>query len=106
MTTEIYRGIRTKKGCTVTVNGEPLPPRHDLINHSLNGFEWGYSCSGAEQLSLAILAWHCGSDEQRALDNYYEFKELVISHIPFTHWRMDREYIEHNLKEFERNRTN
>jgi hypothetical protein len=40
-----YRGIRTGDGATVTVNGQPLNPRHDLRNHSPNGFEWGYSAS-------------------------------------------------------------
>ncbi len=105
MTTEIYRGIRTKSGCTVTVNGEPLPTRLDLINKSPTGFEWGYGGSGPAQLALAILAWHCVSDEQRALDHYEEFKSLVIAHIKTDNWVMDREYIEQHLKAIEHRRA-
>lgn len=101
MTTEIYRGERAKNGCAVTVNGNLLPHRADLINFSQGTFDWGLPGDEAKQLALAILAHHCGSDEQRAIDNYDEFKSLVIAHIPCDTWLMDREYIEQMLRTIE-----
>lgn len=101
MTTEIYHGTRTKTGCVVTVNNQPLPTRLDLANHSPDGFEWGYNGSGPAQLALAILAYHCRGEEQRALNNYQEFKDLVTSHIPSNNWGMDREFIEQHLRAIE-----
>jgi hypothetical protein len=101
MTTEIYQGQRTQRGCAVTVNGTPLPPRTDLINFSNNAFDWGFCSAEAKQLALAMLAHHCGGDEQRAIDNYDEFKNLVIAHIPCDAWLMDREYIEQMLRTIE-----
>lgn len=59
--TLLYLGTRTENGTVVTADGEPLPPRHDLFNHSPTGFEWGYGGSGPAQLALAILAHHLGS---------------------------------------------
>jgi hypothetical protein len=100
MTNEIYQGMRIQNRCTVTVNDKPLPIRHDLVNKSA-GFEWGFNGAGPAQLALAILAYHCGSDEQRALDNYDEFKILVTAHIPCNTWSMDREYIEQILRKIE-----
>lgn len=102
MTTEIYRGTRTRHGCIVKINGQPLCPRFDLANKSPTGFEWGYNGSGPAQLALAILANHCRSDEGRALENYDEFKTLVVARIPSDSWMMDREFIEQILKAIER----
>ncbi len=58
-----YHGVRDgspeELGEThVTVDGEPLPLRLDLYNHSPTGFEWAYNGSGPAQLALAILAHH------------------------------------------------
>lgn len=41
----------------VTVNGKPLNPKKSqaVINHSPDGFNWGYNGSGPAQLALAIL---------------------------------------------------
>lgn len=63
-TIHIYLGTRVDghRGRTVvTADGERLPPRNDLFNHSPDGFEWGYGGSGPAQLALAILAHHLGS---------------------------------------------
>jgi hypothetical protein len=38
----------------------PLPPRNDIVNHSPDGFEWGYGGSGPAQLAFAILADYLG----------------------------------------------
>lgn len=53
-----YQINRTDDGVTATVNGEPLPLRLDLANHSPTGFEYGFGGSGPAQLALAILADH------------------------------------------------
>lgn len=42
----------------------PLEPRHDLRNHSPDGFEWGYSGSGPAQLALALAADVLGDDDR------------------------------------------
>lgn len=73
-----YCGRRTKEGAIVTVNGRPLNPRHDLRNHSPDGFEWGYNGSGPAQLALAILADHL-EDDDLALGHYQDFKSAVVA---------------------------
>ena len=72
-----YQIIRSDFGVVATVDGRPLPPRTDLINHSPTGFEFGYGGSGPAQLSLAILADCIG--EPLALEFYQEFKWAVIA---------------------------
>lgn len=80
-----YRGRRTEDGTIVTVNGQPLNPRHDLYNHSPDGFEWGYAGSGPAQLALAILADHLGND-QLALVYYQAFKSDVVTALKEDEW--------------------
>lgn len=80
-----YRGRRTTDGVVVTVDGKPLAPRHDLYNHSPNGFEWSYSGSGPAQLALAILADHLGNDAL-ALANHQEFKFRVVAGLAEQEW--------------------
>ena len=65
-----YCGHRRDDGtCVVTVSGHgehgfrALPWRLDLVNHSPDGFEWGYGGSGPSQLALAILADALADDE-------------------------------------------
>lgn len=87
---------------SVTVNGRPLPMRLDLARHSPTGFEWGYAGSGPAQLALAILAWHCGSDEGRAIDLYQAFKFRVVASLPRQSWKLTRSEIESVLEQVER----
>lgn len=55
----VYEGFReVDRTVLVLVNGEPLDPRNDLMNHSPDGFEYGYGGSGPAQLALALLADH------------------------------------------------
>lgn len=96
-----YRGKRTRYGCTVTVDGRNLPLRTDLVNHSPTGFEWGYGGSGPSQLALAILCWHCASNEQRALNYYQRFKDTVIARIQSSTWFMTSDFIEGELRNLE-----
>lgn len=73
-----YTGKREDKRAVVTVDGTPLPERHDLRNHSPEGFEWSYAGSGPSQLALAVLAhhFHHAGDEQELADA----KALAIYH--------------------------
>lgn len=75
----LYRAAVTpgKMDWSVTVNGEPLPQRQDLRNHSPDGFAWGYGGSGPAQLALAILTYEVG--EELALIHYQEFKRKFIA---------------------------
>lgn len=84
--TIIYEGRRNEQVSvtkTITFNDGgaiclPLNPRNDLVNHSPDGFNWGYSGSGPSQLALAILADFIGDDNQ-AIFYYQEFKVSVVS---------------------------
>jgi hypothetical protein len=73
----------------VTVDGQPLPPRNDLFNHSPDGLSWGYGGSGPSQLALAILAHHFRTygDDHASADNlamklHQAFKRAVIAVLP------------------------
>jgi hypothetical protein len=88
----IYRGARDENGtCHVYWSRQdetrefPLDPRHDIRNHSPDGFEWGYGGSGPAQLALAILAHHLENmDRPKDLTPklYQDFKFRVIGAIP------------------------
>jgi len=76
-----YRGVRVAKGALeVTADGQLLPPRFDLANHSPSGFECGYAGSGPAQLALAILA-HALGDDRTALIEYPGFKRDIIARL-------------------------
>lgn len=91
-----YMGIRQGEVTSVTVDGEPLPPRLDLRALSQEGFEWGYSGSGPYQLALAILAHELG--DRRALGNYRSFCEVTIARLKQDHWVLEGEQIELSLQ--------
>ena len=98
-----FAGRRQGYVVNVTVDGRRLNPRLDLWNHSPTGFEWGYGGSGPAQLALAILADHCGDDEQ-ALNFYQRFKWAVIAELPHREWTLNSEDIDrvlHSLRERE-----
>lgn len=106
---KIYTGIRGDRGCKVTVTGQnrmgewstkPLDPRNDLINHSPDGFEWGYSGSGPSQLALAICCEHLG-DDNRAMEVYQQFREIMISHIHDDTWELLDDYLKYLLEYLE-----
>ena len=99
-----YEGCREGYTVTVTVNGRRLNPRHDLWNHSPTGFEWGYGGSGPAQLALALLADHCGNDEQ-AFNFHHRFKWAVIAELPRRRWTLTGQEIDmvlQNLRTGER----
>jgi hypothetical protein len=90
----LYLGTRVLgKGTVVTANGEMLPWRLDLANHSPTGLEWGYGGSGPAQLALALLAHHTG-DRKRALALYHRFKWAVIAGLDRDRWAMTGDEID------------
>lgn len=55
-----------------------LNPRTDLVNHSPDGFAWGYEGSGPAQLALALLADATG-DDVLAMTHYQTFKRRFVA---------------------------
>ena len=83
---KVYEGARSLEGAIVTVDGERLPPRHDLRVLSKAGFEWTYEGAGPAQLALALLADHLG-DDRAALREYERFMREVVAHLDNA-WRL------------------
>jgi hypothetical protein len=91
----VYQGTRTAAGgCTVTVDGAPLDPRHDLKQFAAV-FEWGYDGDGSHQLALALLAHRIGAE--RALTQYKLFCETVVAEFSPEGWRLTGEEIDSTL---------
>lgn len=65
----------------VILDGMPLDPgwSQGLVNHSPDGFGWGYGGSGPAQLALAILLEK--TPQSYALGAYQQFKWDIISRI-------------------------
>jgi len=81
-----YEGIpeRTRRGgFKVYKDGRPFSPRpsQKLVNHSPDGFAWGYGGSSPAQLALALLLDVTG-DKELAMHNYQDFKWDVIARFP------------------------
>jgi hypothetical protein len=83
---KVYEGGRSLDGAIVTVDGKPLPPRHDLRLLSRAGFEWTYEGAGPAQLALALLADHLG-DDKAALAAYERFMREVVAQLDNA-WRL------------------
>jgi len=83
---KVYEGARSLAGALVTVDGQPLSPRHDLKLLSKAGFEWTYEGAGPGQLALALLADHLG-DDRRALALYERFMREVVANLDNA-WRL------------------
>ena len=75
-----YRGriVGRERKHVVTVDGQPLAPRLDLVQHSPAGFAWGDAGNGSQQLALAILADHL-ADDNDALEQYQAFHHAVVA---------------------------
>ena len=78
-----------------------LNPRFDIVNHSPDGFNWGYGGSGPSQLAFAIMS-DLLKDDQKAMRTYQEFKNhflvkadmnsiLVIGASDIEMWLMSKE---------------
>jgi hypothetical protein len=90
----VYEGRRAPDGCTVTADGRPLDPRHDLKQFAAS-FEWGYDGDGPHQLAFALLAHHAGADHAQA--SYKLFCETVVAELPLEGWRLTDEEIARTL---------
>lgn len=63
-------------------------PSQTIINHSPDGFLWGYNGSGPAQFSLALLLFFT-EDKDFSLKNYQEFKRQIIANIPQMDFEID-----------------
>lgn len=63
----------------VVVDGHPLPPCNDIMNHSPDGFAWGYEGSGPAQLALAIMVNEYGCDLEKHPIHYQELKRGIVA---------------------------
>lgn len=73
----------------VYLDGHKLSPKlsQKIVNHSPDGFMWGYEGSGPAQLALAVmLAMHGLTTDKEALTklkrHYQDFKREVIARLP------------------------
>ena len=94
---KLYQGRRTADGCTVTVNGKPLPLGLEVWNHSPTGLEWGYAGSGPAQLALALLLDHL-RDRRRAVEFHQRFKFAVVARLPRDGWELTSTEIDEALQ--------
>jgi hypothetical protein len=76
-------------GTWVAVNGQPLSPRpsQQVVNHSPDGFDWGYGGAGPAQLALAIALLFCRPST--AVRLYQEFKWHFIATCPSDGFELD-----------------
>lgn len=75
------RLIRSDRGPHLAyINGERITAdaSQRIMNHSPDGFEWGYGGSGPSQLALAIL-YHVTQNKNTSLMLYHRFKEEFIA---------------------------
>ena len=92
-TETVYRGRRDPTApvgeeCTVTVDGDSLPKRYDLLSASPSGYAWSYQGSGPAQLAIAILAH--AYDDEFAGAHYQQFKREVIAELPEDGWTLTK----------------
>jgi hypothetical protein len=80
-----YCGMRSERGCEVTVDGEPLRHRSDLSGCATSAFDWGFVGTG--QLSLAMLADFLG-DDLKAKAMYKAFDQKVVAELPHRSWTL------------------
>lgn len=74
---------------TVFIDGKVLSPEQSYkwVNHSPDGFAWGYGGSGPSQLALAVLL-HMTTPE-KALSKYQDFKWDVIAVLPQSNFEQE-----------------
>lgn len=78
---KVYQGIRHEDGVPhVMVDEATLDPGPSqlIVNHSPDGFEWGYGGSGPSQTALAILFNYTG-DRRLSLRWHQDFKWCFIA---------------------------
>lgn len=83
----------------VWLNGKILTPykSQKIVNHSPDGFNWGYGGSGPAQLALAVcLELNGGSFTKRDIlpFNYQDFKWKYIATLPQSDFDLELEILE------------
>ena len=100
-----YFGERNGVGCTVYVKRDfrwvPLRLQINVTKDSPADFDWGCMCSGAAQLSLAILVDHL-QDELRAVELCEDFEFMVVARLNRNEWLLTGEEIDAAISEIER----
>ena len=71
----------------------PLDPQYEHVNHSPDGFGWGYHGSGAAQLAFAIL-FHVTGDLGYTIGQYQKFKADVVAKLPRAPWELTKAEIQ------------
>jgi len=79
-----------------------IDPRNDVINHSPNGFEWGYGGSGPAQLALALSCDALDGDVRRARRVYQDLKWRLVSRWDQDHWMVTRDELLAVIEDIER----
>jgi hypothetical protein len=90
---------------TMSVDGEfwaNVPLYLNEVNHSPDGFEWGYRGSGPAQLAYAILRTHfdivgeCLPEISKmfAARYYHDFKDEFVLHWKGDEWELSSDEIE------------
>jgi hypothetical protein len=75
---------------------DDLPLCRDLVDHSPDGFQWGYAGSGPAQLAFALV-YDATGDERLTRQVYQDFKREIVVTLP-DQWRLEAE----NIAEFAR----
>lgn len=76
-----------------------LEIQDDLVNYSLQRYEWGSNDPQCNALSLAILAYTGSNDF--AVDHHRTFTQEVVSRFQGNRWTLDYEFVRgwiHDLK--------
>lgn len=95
----VYRGDRTDESwIRVTINGEPLGPRNDLVGQATPAFEWGYHGNGPLHLSAAVLADVVGDDKANKWKD--RFCKDIISNLSDT-WELTAIEIQEYVDKYE-----
>jgi hypothetical protein len=70
----------------------PLPKCLDHVNHSPDGFAWGYGGSGPAQLAYAIL-FDVTDDRDKSQRFYQDYKWAVVARLPREPWTITAESV-------------
>ncbi|MDQ7068281.1 MAG: DUF6166 domain-containing protein [Sulfurimonas sp.] len=97
----VFKGHRTLLGNRYITYGElELPLRYDLYPVSKNGFDWGNTSKGSQQLAFSMLCQL--SDKKLALQYAEQFSKSVVKTLNSRDWIMSAsqvlEWIEENTE--------
>lgn len=78
---------------SVYLEGTKISPEQSqvVVNHSPDGFSWGYGGSGPSQLALAILMLYL--PVEKAQQAYQSFKFDIVAHLPQDDFTLSEEKV-------------